>query len=606
MMSAPYAGMDRAGAGGGGRTGDFPFAHGRVPAFLPERARLTPERPAFTWEGETVTFAGLLDAAERIADGLRERGIRPGDRVAVLAAGGARFHVALQACALAGAVIVPLNTRLTEEEQAFQLADAEVRVLLWDEPWAGRGASLLRRVGGSRPGIGGFSLPDRPWRERPRAGGPSLEGRDLSSVPEVDLSQPQSVFYTSGTTGRPKGAVLTWGNVLSSAVLQAFTLGMPADELYLAALPLFHVSGMAMLERSVLYGVRVEILDRFDPEVVNRLIDAGEVTALSVVGTVLSRMLEAHKDRPYGGRLRLVLFGGGPTPEPLVRKARELGLPVATTYGLTETASQCVTMPPDEMGAHIGAAGRPLPWTRVRIVGEGTILAPGAVGEIEVKGPMVMQGYLNRPDADRAAFSADGYLRTGDLGFLDPEGFLHVADRRVDLVVTGGENVYPAEVEAHLLQCEGVREACVVGVADERWGQRVVAAIVAGEREGDVPGLGAWADRLRENLRRGLAGYKVPREIRFVTELPHTAAGKLQRHVVREALGRLAMEDPAGLRGRSPENPWVSPPSWVRAGDGLGGERRDRTPEGDPASASGWAQTMPGTKGGTAFGGSGL
>jgi O-succinylbenzoic acid--CoA ligase len=275
-------------------------------------------------------------------------------------------------------------------------------------------------------------------------------------------------------------------------------------------LPLFHVSGLSILLRSVIYGMTAEVHTRFDPTNVNTAIDQG-VSAVSVVSSMLDRMLAERGDRPYPTTLRFVLLGGGPAPLPLVERALQAQAPVIQTYGLTETASQVVTLAPEDVIRKAGSAGKPLMGSRIRIEADGEIL---------VQGPTVSPGYLHQPPRQ-------GWLRTGDLGYLDADGYLYVLDRRDDLIISGGENVYPAEVEAALLAHPAVAEAGVVGLADPQWGRVVAAAVtLRADRSVTEPELIGFC-------RERLAAYKVPRRIEFRAALPHNAAGKLVRRDLR-------------------------------------------------------------------------
>jgi O-succinylbenzoic acid--CoA ligase len=326
----------------------------------------------------------------------------------------------------------------------------------------------------------------------------------------VDLDALHSIVYTSGTTGRPKGALLTYGNHWWSAVGSALNLGLLPEDRWLALLPLFHVGGLSVLIRSVVYGIPAIVLDRFDEAAVNRAIDEERATIVSVVAAMLRRMLAERGDRPYPPWLRCVLLGGGPAPRPLLEECARRGVPVVQTYGLTEAASQVATLTPEDTLRKLGSAGKPLMPTELRI----------DRGEILVRGPTIGPGYWNRRTERE-----DGWLRTGDLGWLDGEGYLYVLDRRADLIVSGGENVYPAEVEAVLLAHPLVEEAAVVGRADARWGAVPIAFV---RTRGAVS-----AEALRAFCRERLAGYKVPSEIRFVEALPRNAAGKLLRRELR-------------------------------------------------------------------------
>jgi O-succinylbenzoic acid--CoA ligase len=293
----------------------------------------------------------------------------------------------------------------------------------------------------------------------------------------------------------------------------------------LAVLPLFHVGGMSILWRSVIYGIPAMVHDSFDPQAVNRAIDEQGVTIVSVVATMLQRMLDARNDCPYPPTLRCVLVGGGPVPQPLLERCAKLNVPVLQTYGMTETASQVATLAPELALAKLGSAGKPLFPTGLKIMTEGKVLLPGEVGEIVVRGAVVSPGYFKREAETRKAWQK-GWFHTGDLGRLDEEGFLYVVDRRTDLIISGGENVYPAEVEAVLLAHPAVEEAGVYARADDRWGQVPVAAVKL--REGKTiteTELILWCQSR-------LARYKVPRQIEFRDNLPRNAAGKLVRRLL--------------------------------------------------------------------------
>jgi O-succinylbenzoic acid--CoA ligase len=346
----------------------------------------------------------------------------------------------------------------------------------------------------------------------------------------VEMSAVHSVVYTSGTTGAPKGATLTYGNHLWSAFGSVLNLGLYAEDRWLACLPLFHVGGLAILLRSVIYGTTAIVHEGFDASRVNAAIDRDGVTIISVVANMLQRMLDERGDTPYPPSLRCVLLGGGPAPEALLRRCEALRIPVVQTYGLTETASQVATLSPEDALRKLGSAGKPLFGTEVRILDESGVERPaGGEGEIVVRGPTVTLGYLNHPEATASAIR-EGWLHTGDIGYLDADGFLYVLDRRDDLIVSGGENIYPAEVEAALLAHPAVADAGVTGEPDERWGLKPVAFVVLGEGA-------ATAEELISHCRARLAAYKMPARIEFRDGLPRNAAGKLMRSQLRVAQG---------------------------------------------------------------------
>ncbi|KKK66438.1 hypothetical protein LCGC14_2964090, partial [marine sediment metagenome] len=350
-------------------------------------------------------------------------------------------------------------------ELSQQVRDCGAGLLVTDEPNKAKAADVEGLLAGVR------CLPMTELRQR-------LNGEAVEGLDQVEGSALHSIVYTSGTSGRPKGAMLTFDNHLWSAVGSALNLGLHSDDRWLACLPLFHVGGLAILLRSVIYGIPVVLHDGFDPVAVNRSIDEDGVTIVSVVSNMLLRMLEARGNRPYPASLRCVLVGGGPVPQPLLEECAGRGVPVAQTYGLTEAASQVATLAPEDALRRLGSAGRPLPSTELRIEDDdGGALPAGQAGEIVVRGPTVTPGYFNLPNETQRTLR-NGWLHTGDIGYLDSDGYLYVLDRREDLIVSGGENVYPAEVEAVLESHPAVQEAGVIGFPDERWGQRVAATVV--------------------------------------------------------------------------------------------------------------------------------
>lgn len=484
--------------------------HGSVPDWLRDRARLSPDRVALETDATRFTYRELNAEVNAMAARLVATGVKPGEIVALLAQNGAVFARAVHAVPRAGAVLMPLNLRLTPAELTWQITDANAHRILHD-------AAHHDLAGALREEVVPLELIDI---EAPTARGPNTP----SPIPRFDLAALHSVVYTSGTTGRPKGAMLTYGNHLWSATASALNLGLRPDDRWLACLPLFHVGGLSILLRSVIYGTTAVVHAGFDPTRVNAAIDTEGVTIVSVVANMLQRMLDEHGDRPYPPSLRCVLLGGGPAPEPLLQRCAALGVPIVQTYGLTETASQIATLAPQDALRKLGSAGKPLFGAELRILGEtGAECPPDEAGEIVVRGPSVTPGYLNRSDETNAAIR-DGWLHTGDLGYLDAEGDLYVLDRRDDLIVSGGENVYPAEVEAILQSHPDVAEAGVYGIDDERWGRAPVAIVVL--REGASPD----AKALLAHCGKRLAAYKTPKRIEFTDTLPRNAAGKLMRN----------------------------------------------------------------------------
>jgi o-succinylbenzoate---CoA ligase len=488
---------------------------GPLPDWLQLRASLSPDRLAVQTDETRLSYRELDAAADSMAARLRQAGVQEGEIVALLAQNGMAYVVAVHAVARACAVLTPLNLRLTPSELAWQMKDAGVHRLLFEESQHDTAIAM-------RGEVAPLELLSLDKLCEPG----SVEAQEKPKS-RVDLAALHSVVYTSGTTGRPKGAMLTYGNHFWSATASALNLGLQPDDRWLACLPLFHVGGLSILLRSVIYGTAAVIHPGFDAARVNAAIDEDDVTIVSVVANMLQRMLDQRDDRPYPASLRCVLLGGGPAPEPLLRRCAAIGVPVVQTYGLTETASQIVTLAPEDALTKLGSAGKPLFGAELRIENEdGTTCALGVPGEIVVRGPTVTPGYLHRPDETAAALQ-DGWLHTGDLGRLDDEGYLYVLDRRDDLIVSGGENVYPAEIEAVLQAHPDVLDAGVYGIDDERWGKVAAAVVVLSD------GAPVDAEALLTHCRQRLAAYKTPRRIDFASALPRNAAGKLMRNQLR-------------------------------------------------------------------------
>lgn len=457
------------------------------------------------------TFADLADRAGRGATHLLAAAPAGDGPIAMLMPGDARFAAWFCAVALAGRVVLPLNARLTAAELVQQLGDARAQYLLCDG-----GDERLATIRSQLPDLVPGEAPAFETLTRAAA---HLPGEAATSESTL------AVLFTSGTSGRSKGACLSWGNFEASAAGALERLGPAVGKRWLSCMPLFHVGGLSILVRGVLYGGPVRLLPQFDVADVSKALDSGDIAGVSLVPTMLSRLLDHRAGRQAPAGLDVLLLGGAAVPPGLLARAESLGYPVFRTYGLTEATSQVATARPRGAATAAPPPMLPLQGTELRVVTGGREAAIGEPGEILVRGPTVMTGYLGNPEATARAIR-DGWLHTGDVGLLDAEGGLHVLDRRDDLIVSGGENVYPAEVEAVLLEHPSVAEAGVAGLPDADLGARVVAWIMT--RDGVV----ADAAALSAHCGNRLAGYKRPREFRFVDSLPRTAAGKLQRRLL--------------------------------------------------------------------------
>jgi O-succinylbenzoic acid--CoA ligase len=449
-----------------------------------EAARVDDAAPAVVSDERTLSFAELAERAGRAIAWLRRRGVAPGRPVAVAPRVDVETLALLHGLVAWGVPIVLVHPRLLPEERRFVVADSGAELFVEDP------AAELTDAWGLEP---------------------------VRPAPPPSDRAPLAILYTSGTTGRPKGAVLSRAAFVAAARASAENLGWTRDDRWLLCMPLAHVGGFSVVTRTLL-ARRAVVLPAgartapFEPRAVLDALERHRVTLLSVVPTMMKRLLDVG--RPLPPSLRAILLGGAATPAALLERCAELRLPTLTTYGLTEACSQVTTQ---RLGTRPGVeqgSGPPMAGVEVRI-GEGE--------RIEIRGPTLMNGY-HPPGVHAHPFLEGGWFRTEDLGRLDAEGRLHVLGRREELVVTGGENVYPLEVEQVVDAAPGVRASCVFGVPDEEWGQIVCVAVVAS---------GALdRDALAQFLMSRLAPHKRPRRIAELEELPVTAAGKLDRRAV--------------------------------------------------------------------------
>ena len=492
------------------------------------------------------TYREMADAADRWAAALAAAGLRRGDVLGSLFENGSEAVLALQSAWRLGAVICPFNTRLSPVELRQQCRLVNPRMLLTQSqrtadldplsaPVSGLTARPLTVMAGDRPAADTIAMCWAPLA-------PATTAPLRAEPAGVTADDRAALLFTSGTSGRLKAAILTHGGLQSHAAASALRLGCLPDDIWLAPLPLFHVGGLAIIVRSTLAGTTMALSRSGRAPDIAEALEQWPVTLVSLVPTQLRMLLEIWPGPPPR-RLRTVLLGGAAADDDLLRAARQRGWPVAVTYGLTEAGSQVATTWPDadpDLSEGVGVAAPPLPLTQIEIRdGQGQCLPAGQIGDIWVRGPGLMVGYLNDPAASAEALVA-GWLRTGDLGRLDLDGRLRVAARRDDLIVSGGENIYPAEVEAVLASHPDIQEACVVAAPDPVWGHMVWAAIVPTLIHSDAvtvelpqtlpSGLDAWvAERL--------AAYKRPRRYLVLASLPRTASGKVSRTGVRQALG---------------------------------------------------------------------
>ncbi|MCU4971283.1 acyl--CoA ligase [Halobacteria archaeon AArc-m2/3/4] len=523
------------------------------------RVRTTPDRTAVVDADteETWTYRELDRRVDALAAGLlSETDLERGSdaRVGVLLHTSPAFATLCFAAMRIGLSLVPLNVRETPTELESKVERTDPALLVCEPSTAGLAAELVAETETDLPirslesaGDGRVEEHDERQRGSKKEDvvhhveplvDPTATTREAPDSVTLDRSTTQFVLFTSGTSGEPKGVRLTVGNLVASATASAFRLGVSPADRWLCCLPMYHMGGLAPVIRSALYGTAVVVQREFDPEATARVVGEYDITGVSLVPTMLERLLEADWSPPES--LRFVLLGGAPATEDLLERCDRAGVPAYPTYGMTETASQIATATPDVRTTAPGTVGQPLAFADVSIVdNDGARLESGHRGELVVDGPMVTPGYLEDARTE-AAFGLHG-LHTGDVGYRDENGFLWVVGRLDDRIVSGGENVDPSEVAAVLESQSGVRRAAVVGLPDEEWGERVAALLVP-----EDPSAPPTVERLLDHCTDDLAGFKRPKTVTVVEDetLPRTPSGTVDREAVRELIERNGRDVP--------------------------------------------------------------
>ena len=489
----------------------------------------TPNKIATICGERQRTFAEHGERIARFAGALRGLGVEDGDRVAILSLNSDRYAEYLLAVPWAGAVVNPINIRWSPAEIIYSLNDSVTTVLLIDDAFAPMAPALTAQVEGLKILI---HCGDGPTPE----GMQSYEDLIEASAPVEDARRSgedlAGIFYTGGTTGFPKGVMLSHANLFTSALGTVATgelLGVGATLLHAA--PMFHLADLAAWAGQVILGGTHVMVPFFEPTAVLGAVQAHRVTDVLLVPT----MIQILVDHPDVGNYDLssmdrILYGGSPISEGVLRRTMALfpGIRMTQAYGMTELAPVAtLLLPEDHHDQYLRSGGRAAPHSEVQIVdADGHPVATGVVGEICVRGAHVMQGYWNKPEETAAALQ-DGWMRTGDGGYLDDDGFVYIADRLKDMIVTGGENVYSAEVESALSKHPAVAASAVIGLSDEKYGELVHAVVVL------QPDSEASEQDLQAFVKEHIAGYKTPRSFSFVTELPMSGAGKILKRELR-------------------------------------------------------------------------
>ena len=493
-----------------------------------KQAHVRPEQVAIinVADDRQLTYRELDRRAAALAGFLQAHGIGEGERVAILSLNGPEYFEVEFGCAKIGGITVPLNWRLTENELAYILGDCSPKVLVFDERFGDMARALKERCGIDTLLEIDITKGDDTSYEQAIA-----EGRELRKVTQT-LDDVTMIMYTSGTTGHPKGAMITHGMNFINCVNTGIPARITPDTVQLVLLPLFHTGGLNCYANPVLHaGGTIVIMREFEPGMALDLLgdpELGITHTMAVPAPFQFMMLHPKFETTDLSRLQFAGVGGAPCAEVILRTWNDRGVLMSQGWGMTETSPGGTGLPPEDNERKLGSAGKPVLHTEIKITDdEGNTLPYGEVGELLIRGPNVTPGYWNNPEATAASFDGD-WLKTGDAARFDEEGFIYIVDRWKDMYISGGENVYPAEVENVIYQLDGVAEAAVIGVPHERWGETGKAVLVLKE--------GAELDEhtVIAHCLENLAKFKVPETVAFIDALPRNATGKVLKRELRE------------------------------------------------------------------------
>ncbi|MCF8142851.1 MAG: long-chain fatty acid--CoA ligase [Deltaproteobacteria bacterium] len=499
--------------------------------WLEQRRQLSPNKTALVdlYSGRRFTYRQFNERTNRLANGLREAwGVRKGDRFAILAKNGPEYLEALFAAAKIGAILVPINIRLSGPELVYIFKDCKPKGLILEEDYMETISEIRSEIDVSHillisrdeyedmPGYEGFlnlASGEKPVLKKPNA-----------------LDDPQLILYTSGTTGYPKGAIQTQGNILFNSVNANIGLDIVSTDVNLCSLPLFHTGGLHVMTTPTIHqGGTIVIMRSFEPAEVLKVIHRKQVNTIHLIPTMWLFVIQepSFGSTDFSG-LRLAWTGGAPCPPSVIEALQSKGLLFRQGYGLTEAGPDATLLPAEEAITKAGSIGVPSFHTSLCIVDQrGHEVPQGDVGEVVLQGPAVVPGYWNKPEATEEAFR-DQWFHTGDLGYKDEDGYFFLVDRKKDMYISGGENVYPTEVEKTLYLNPKIAEVAVIGIPDEKWGEvgHAVIRLHKGKRMIDKEVFEFCSCRL--------ARYKIPKSVEFVKEIPHNPAGKVLKRILRE------------------------------------------------------------------------
>lgn len=477
--------------------------------WLQKRAELTPNAKALIYEDKEWNFSEVYQQVLINCSNLVSKNIHMKKRVAIIGKNSPELYFHILALQQLGIEIVFINYRLSKSEISYQLTDSNSEILL-------KSAEIMTDFSDVITEISFVN---------------SNQNNEIKTSiseyiqPEFNLEDVTSIMYTSGTTGKPKGVLQTFGNHWNSAIGAQLNIPTKQSDTWICVVPIFHISGLSILMRSLIYGMSVQLFTDFSVEKVNKSLTLGTGNIISVVPYMLKKMIENKNVNDYSDRFSYMLLGGGSIDITTLKKCENLKISVIQSYGMTETSSQIVALNNVDMIRKNGSAGKPMFTVSLKIQGAEK---PGDVGEILIKTPALTVGYLNNREKYISKFTEDNWFKTGDIGYLDDEGFLYIKSRLSELIISGGENIYPAEIEHLLLNYPGVKECAVIGKNDDIWGAIPIAFIVSEESLDELS--------INRYLADNIAKYKIPKKYIFVNNLPRTASGKIKKGDLYERL----------------------------------------------------------------------
>jgi O-succinylbenzoate-CoA ligase len=493
--------------------------------FLTKRAYLSPNKLGVVCNEKRVTFRELNNRANRVANAILSMGVQKGERVAVLMMNSVEYFESYYGIAKTGAIMVPLNWRLVGSELEYILKDSGARVLIYGSQFAGVVEEMrpnleidgfIHQGGDTPPG----DIDYQDWLDKSSPEEPviSSEGDDE-----------QFIMYTSGTTGLPKGAVISHRNMFMASANFTYCMDFAFSDIFLLVLPMFHIGALAPATMCVHKGATAIVMESFDPEGVFKLMEEERVTTFLAVPAMLNFMLQVpDRDKYDFSSLNYVWSGAAPVPESLIREYAGFGVKIVQLYGLTEAAGSGTSLRPEEALDKIGSCGKPYFHLDIKIVDdEGNELPPGMEGELIIRSESVMKGYWNLPQATEETIK-DGWLHTGDIARMDEEGYFYITDRKKDMIISGGENVYPAEIEKVLHSHHKILEAAVIGMPSQEWGESPRAIVVPKENES------LTEQEVIDFCNGKLARFKMPKAVVFTDTLPRNPTGKILKWKLRE------------------------------------------------------------------------